>query len=225
MQAEESREAGESSFLRSCIPRRSARSQRAGVTFVLLICAGCGIPGRELFLPVLPRLERADAIVVLGNRPPVDDEGRVMPETERRIRHGVALFHADAAPVLIVTGGADARGIVEADVMAQIARELGVPRAAIVRERRARDTVENARYSVALCPRRDRSRPCRVIVVSSPYHLRRATRLFECAGARVQWSATELPDDLGYRASFAALEYGVRLSYIFDDACARARPR
>lgn len=179
-----------------------------------MLCA-CGIPGRELFLPEMP-LRRADAIVVLGNRPPVDERGNVRPETERRVRRGVELYRAGLAPRLIVTGGGS--DVVEADVMARFAESLGVPAAAIVREPRARDTAENAGYSVALCP------GCRLIVVSAPYHLRRATRLFRCAGARdVQHAATEVPPDLGYQASFTMLEYGVRLAYIFDDACARAR--
>lgn len=183
--------------------------------------AGCGVPGRELFLRETA-LRRADAIVVLGNRPPLDENGQVAPETARRVRRGVALFQAGLAPLMVVTGGRSPSGAIEADVMAAYARELGVPEEAILREPRARDTAENAGYSIALlCEDRADCAPS-VIVVSSPYHLRRAVRLFECAGARAQHAATEVPDDLGYRASFTALEYGVRLAYVFDDACARA---
>jgi uncharacterized SAM-binding protein YcdF (DUF218 family) len=163
-------------------------------------------------------------IVVLGNRPPVDANGRVASETARRVRHGVALFRRGLAPQLLVTGGLDPGNVqIEADVMARYAHELGVPSNAIVRERRSQDTVQNARYSIAaLCGRRARCRPS-VIVVSSPYHLRRAVRLFRCAGARVQYDASALPD-AETRARFAALEYGARLLYVFDDACARANP-
>lgn len=186
-----------------------------------VIAAGCGVPGRELFLPRVP-LHRADAIVVLGNRPAIDAHGEVAPETERRVRRGVELFREGLAPVLVVTGGRDPDGAIEADVMARYAAELGVPASAIVRERRSRDTAENAGYSIAaLCRQRERCRPS-VIVVSSPYHLRRAVRLFQCAGARTQHAATELPDDLGYQAGFTAYEYAARIAYVFDDACARA---
>jgi uncharacterized SAM-binding protein YcdF (DUF218 family) len=192
---------------------------RAAVLAVLAL--GCGVPGRELFLQETA-LRRADAIVVLGNRPPRDAQGAVAPETARRVRRGVELFEAGLAPILVVTGGAAPGGGTEAEVMAGLARELGVPDASIVREPRARDTAENAGHTIALLCR-DR-RPCTpsVIVVSSPYHLRRAVRLFECAGARAQAAPAELPDDLGYQAGFSALEYGVRVAYVFDDACARA---
>jgi len=200
---------------------------RAGRGLALLlglsaVAAGCGATlGRELLLP-RRRLAPADAIVVLGNRPPLDAEGRVAPETARRVRRGVELYERGLAPVLVVTGGPAPHGGTEADVMARYAEELGVPPEAILREARARDTADNARHSVALLCE---ERPCRpsVIVVSSPYHLRRARRLFECAGAEVQHAGTEIPDDIGYQASFTAYEYGVALAYVFDDACARAR--
>ncbi len=199
-----------------------AKGQRYGIALLGLLAAGCGVPGRELFLPTVP-LHRADAIVVLGNRPPLDEDGHVAPETARRVERGAELFREHLAPRLVVTGGRDPDGTVEADVMARYAEELGVPASAIVREGRARDTAENAGYSVAaLCGGRAGCHP-RVIVVSSPYHLRRAVTLFRCAGARAQHAATTLPDDLGYQLAFTAYEYGARLAYVFDDACARAR--
>ncbi len=186
------------------------------------LAVSCGVPGRELFLPRMP-LHRADAIVVLGNRPAITASGEVAPETARRVRRGVELYREGLAPRFVVTGGRDPNGAVEADVMARYAEEQGVPAEAIVRERRSQDTAENAGYSVAaLCRGRPDCHP-RVIVVSSPYHLRRAVLLFRCAGARSQHAATAVPDDFGYELKFALYEYGARLSYVFDDACARAR--
>ncbi|HJL16534.1 MAG TPA: YdcF family protein [Sandaracinaceae bacterium LLY-WYZ-13_1] len=199
----------------------------------LLVClaalgaTGCGRPlGPEVRLPPAPP-RPAEAIVVLGNRPPLDARGRVAPETARRVRRGVELFERGLAPVMVVTGGPAPHGGTEAAVMARYARSLGVPDEAILREPRATDTAENARFAVALlCERAgaplDRCHPS-VIVVSSPYHLRRAVRLFECAGAETQWAGTPIPDDIGYQAAFTAYEYGVGLAYVFDDACARAR--
>lgn len=205
-------------------PRR-ARAVRAAalgaVTVGVVAIASCGVPGRELFL-VPMALRRADAIVVLGNRPPLVG-GEVAPETARRVRRGVELYERGLAPILVVTGGSVRP--TEAEVMARYARRLGVPPEAIVVEDRARDTAENARFTVeALCRDRDLCAP-HVIVVSSPYHLRRAVTLFRCAGARVQYAAGALPDDRWERARFAAIEYGARIAYVFDDACARARPR
>lgn len=202
----------------------SARGRGAAGLLALLLAAlwalGCGVPGRELFLPPRP-LRHADAIVVLGNRPPVDAEGRITLELARRMRRGVELYERGLAPRLVVTGG-ESGGIVEADVMARYAEANGVPASAVVRERRASDTAENAGLSVrALCRGRSDCAP-RVIVVSSPHHLRRAVALFRCAGARVQYAASDPPEDRGAQIAAAAHEYAARLAYIVDDACARA---
>jgi uncharacterized SAM-binding protein YcdF (DUF218 family) len=209
-------------------PRRAGRGPALvpGLALAswLALAGGCNGPlGPELLLP-RARPTPAAAIVVLGNRPPLDAEGRVAPETARRVRRGVELFERGLAPILLVTGGPAPHGGTEAEVMAGYAEALGVPPEAIVREPRARDTAENARYAVELLCEGE-PEPCRpsVIVVSSPYHLRRAVRLFECAGAEVQHAGTPIPDDRGYQASFTAYEYGVRLYYVFVDACARAR--
>ena len=166
-------------------------------------------------------LRSADAIVVLGNRPPTDAEGNVMPETRRRVTRGVALYRAGLADALLMTGGPAPHDRIEAEVMRDLAIELGVPASAIRLEKRSTDTIENARHSMALlCD----EAPCypSVIVVSSPYHLERARRLFECAGFRVQTAETEVPEGpYGRRFSFS--EMMVRFAYAFIDECARAR--
>ena len=190
---------------------------------LLALALGCaGAPGQELLLPEA-RPRAAEAIVVLGNRPPTDGEGRVRPELARRIARGVELFEQGLAPLIVFAGGPDGRGVVEADVMAREAERRGVPPTAMLRERASRDTAENARLSMTLlCEGRARCRP-RILLVSSPYHLRRAERLFRCAGADVQAIGADLPDTYGWQVGFAAYEYGVRLAAPFDDACDRAR--
>lgn len=189
---------------------------------IALLASACGPLGAELFVHGAP-LSPADAIVVLGNRPPRTAGGAVAPETARRVRRGAELFARGLAPVLVVTGGPAPGGGSEAEVMSAYARELGVPADAIREERHARDTADNARLAIELLCEGQRDCAPRVIVVSSPYHLRRARRLFACAGARAQVAAAELPDDIGYQVSFAAYEYGVRIAYVFIDACGRAR--
>ncbi|MCC6875136.1 MAG: YdcF family protein [Sandaracinaceae bacterium] len=209
------------------IARRGSAAVRAGLALAAL---GCGPPlGHELFMPQA-RLQRADAIVVLGHSPAQGVDGALSAELERRVRHGARLQRQGLAPVLIVTGGAY-RDTTEAALMAERARALGVPSEAIVLEPRARDTAQNARFAIErLCEvrgrRQDRARCApSVIVVSSPYHLRRAALLFTCAGARVQIAATEPPPDWGSQARSALHEYAARLAYLVDDACARAAPQ
>ncbi|MGF1468279.1 MAG: YdcF family protein [Sandaracinaceae bacterium] len=186
--------------------------------------AACGPFGPELLAPT-PAPRPADAIVVLGNRPPLDGQGRVAPETARRVRRGVELFEAGLAPLLVVTGGPAGPGVVEADVMAEMAARLGVPQGAILRERASRSTAENARMSLALlCAGRESCRP-EVVVVTSPYHLRRAARLFRCAGAAVQVAGTELPPSPAYQLRFTAYEYAAGIHGLLTDDCGRARRR
>ena len=185
---------------------------------VALIAAGCTGPiGRALFVPPTP-LTPADAVVVLSNRPPVTAGGEIAPETERRMRRGVSVFQRGLARIFIVTGNAR-----EAAVMRAFALALGIPESMILVDGESRDTADNARNAVnAYCGGSANCAPD-FIVVSSPYHLRRAARLFRCAGAHVQLAATDVPDDGGYQVSFAASEYAIRLGYLFYDACARAQ--
>lgn len=183
--------------------------------------AGCATLLVETAEPLTP----AEAIVVLGNRPPADANGRVLPETARRVRHGVRLFRRGLAPRMVMTGGPAPHGLVEADVMKDLAVRLGVAPEAIATERASRSTVENARLTVEmLCAGLDGGCSPRVIVVSSPYHLGRARWLFECAGAQVQVSGTEIPYDRTYRAIFVIREHLVHFAYAFFDPCRLARP-
>lgn len=178
---------------------------------VIVGLVGCA----QRLVPELPTPRRADAIVVLGNRPPVDEQGEVRPELRRRVEEGVRLFHEGLAPRMIMTGGPAPSGHIEAEVMRDLAVELGVPREAIGVEGRSRDTIENAGFTLRLLCGDDESCVPSVIVVSTRYHLARARRLFECAGARVQIAASALPDDepnyakrLGFSERFVRLYYG-----------------
>ena len=172
-------------------------------------------------LPQPAPLRQADAIVVLGNRPPVDEQGRVRPETRARVEAGVRAYRQGLAPVLLMTGGPAPSGAVEAEVMRALAIELGVPAEAILTEPRSSDTIDNARFSMALLCEGE-AEPCipAVIVVTSPYHLERAGRLFECAGARVQLAPAEVPTTTAHRLR----EGSVRLYYGLIDECRRAAP-
>ncbi|MCB9602357.1 MAG: YdcF family protein [Sandaracinus sp.] len=174
--------------------------------------------------PDVPPPTRADAIVVLGNRPPVDERGQVRPELRRRVETGVRLWKEGRAPLLVMTGGPAPSGHVEAEVMRDLAIELGVRPEAIRTEGRSRDTIENAGFTLAALCADDATCEPRVLLVSSPFHLPRAEALFECAGARVAMAPTPLPEDEpGYAERFSRSEGFVRFAYAFVDECGRAR--
>ncbi|HEV8031914.1 MAG TPA: YdcF family protein [Stellaceae bacterium] len=121
----------------------------------------------------------ADAIVVLGCRLTVD--GRPSERLRRRVARAVELYHAGAAPLLVLSGGGSGP-IAEADAMRDLALAAGVPEAALLSERASRNTVENAFHTARLLRERGMTR---VILVSDRSHLPRAALLFRRAGLDV----------------------------------------
>jgi uncharacterized SAM-binding protein YcdF (DUF218 family) len=191
----------------------------------LLWSALCGACASPLPKATVGPLESADAILVLGHRPARDENG-IEAETRARVEHGVALYRAGRAPLLLVAGGESTPHTVEADVMAAHAEDAGVPAAAILRERASRDTVENARFAIGLL--RDRvgtDRLPRVVLVTSDYHIERATYLVRCAGAAVEPAPVTLQLSAKERAQKQRSERWVRFYYRFIDPCGRAAKR
>jgi len=116
---------------------------------------------------------RFDAIVVLGN--PADADGNPTPLQLARVTEAVHEYERGAAGHLIFSGGAAHNRFVEAEVMARTAEAMGIPASAVVVEPQARDTIENACYSVKLMRARGWES---AEVVSSPWHLERAGLIF-----------------------------------------------
>jgi uncharacterized SAM-binding protein YcdF (DUF218 family) len=169
--------------------------------------------------------EDFDAIVVLGHRPPLDEHG-LEYETRARVEHGIALYRAGRAPRLLLSGGPSTPPVVEADVMAEYAQAHGVPAQAILRERASHDTIENARFSVALLRNAlGLKRAPRVVLVTSDYHLSRAVRLLQCAGADVLGEAVPLQLSDSERRARERSERWVSWLYAFIAECRRADER
>ncbi len=123
-----------------------------------------------------------------------------------------------------MTGGPAPRGDVEAEVMRDLAVDLGVPADAIRIETKSRNTIENARFTKQLLSAEaSPGRRSQVILVTSPYHLGRARRLFECAGFEVRPAAAAAPPSLRHRIGFTAYEVMAAVYYAFIDECAQAR--
>ena len=102
----------------------------------------------------------------------------------RRIERGVRLYLEGAAPLLLLSGGG-AGPVPEADIMQHIALARGVPERALLVERRARNTVENAREAARLLLPRgmaaefDRSE-LRYIFLHELAHVRRGDLWINC---------------------------------------------
>lgn len=145
-------------------------------------------------------LPHPQAIVVLSgglDRPPASlgDFSAANAESLHRLFAGITLWRQTPGAVLIVAGG-DEQRITQADLLAQLARELGVPAAAIRVERNSRTTWENARDVAAMTDNR------RIWLVTSALHLPRALVAFRAFGFQpCAWSSGSLylpPKGIGY---------------------------
>jgi uncharacterized SAM-binding protein YcdF (DUF218 family) len=122
-------------------------------------------------------LPHADAVVVLGAG--VMPEGELDDNSLRRTVHGIRLFRRGLAPRLVLLGP-EYRGVVEAEVRARYAADLGVPASAMVVEPDGFDTRGEGQVVAA------RLGPgAHILLVTGLSHMPRARRAFEEAGLRV----------------------------------------
>lgn len=175
------------------------RRTAAGVC-VLLVLMAVGVDGfgqQDLARPV-------DAIVVLGAR--VEPGGVPGDSLRHRTLRAVQLFRQGVAPAILFTGGVGKNPPSEARVARELARSLDVPEAACVLEEQSTSTWENAICAADICRKRGWRR---VVVVSDPYHLLRASRNFRKVGLEVYPSpAKECARNrhFGLRAEWAVLD-------------------
>ncbi len=120
------------------------------------------------FLVVRDVLQPADVIIV------VSGDG-----TGERARSAAALWQRGLAPWVFVSGSraGAARGGAAAEMVRVLVR-AGVPRDRVVVDDQAASTHDNARQSAALMEARGWKR---AILVTSPYHSRRAAVIFRAA--------------------------------------------
>ena len=123
---------------------------------------------------------RPDALLLLGVA--LGEGDAPTPELRARVLTAAALYHG-AGPMRIVACGGLTREhrVSEADVMAALLVQAGVPERDILREDRSRTTMENFLNAVALP---GLSKDARVLVVTSDYHLRRSVMTARRAGFR-----------------------------------------
>ena len=119
----------------------------------------------------------SDALVVLGAR--VDPDGNPSPTLRARVVHAVALYRQGLAPKLVFSGGVGDFGDSEARVSQRLAISLGVPETACLLEEASHSTAQNAAFTASLLRAHELHT---VIVVTDPYHLPRALRLFALEG-------------------------------------------
>lgn len=128
--------------------------------FVLLGLFVAAVFGSAIYLSPQDSTSPADAIVVVSGG-----------QTQTRAKHGIELYKKDLAPKIIFSGAALDDGPSNAREMAALARRSGVPESAIVIDEDAKTTYENAVNSKRIL---DENKAKSIILVTSPYHQRRA---------------------------------------------------
>jgi uncharacterized SAM-binding protein YcdF (DUF218 family) len=129
-----------------------------------------------------PAPRASDAIVVISG-----------DEQMARFAEGVNLYEQGFGKYLVFSGAAFDNGTSNADVMRSLAVDRGVPDAAILEEPLGEDTWGNAVYTRQVLE--DHSLQS-AILVTSPYHLRRAQETFDAAyaGSGIQLMVHAAPD-------------------------------
>jgi uncharacterized SAM-binding protein YcdF (DUF218 family) len=130
---------------------------------------------------------RADAIVVFAGG--VGENGKAGGGTPERLNEAVELYRAGYAPYLVFSSGY-VYSFQEAESMRDLAVAQGVPSSAIVLERRATNTYQNVRFVDEIL--RDH-KSTSILLVSSPYHMRRATMVWHKVAPEVTVTPTPPP--------------------------------
>jgi hypothetical protein len=172
-------------------------------------------------------------IIVLGQslmRDAATGEFKAPPTLQSRVSTGAALFKELAAkdgggvPVLVLVSGADCVGMgrTEAQCMEELLVKEHVPAAAIWRDDAARNTVENAKntlahvLAVAASLGQTGAGSVEVHLITSDFHICRSTYNFSCTlahcfpgdVAKVRMSSHGSPDCLPPRSSATDLPLG-----------------
>jgi len=122
------------------------------------------------FLIVSEPMEHADALIVPGGEP------LARPQVAAR------LYRQGVAPKVFVTGVGDASSI------RKVLMTEGVPSSAITMESKARTTYANA---ILLMPMLESAKVHTALIVTSPFHTRRALATFRKVMPRIRFGVTE----------------------------------
>lgn len=132
----------------------------------------------------------ADAIVVLSAGRRTAPGAAAISEwgDPNRFFAGVELFKAGKAPILVFTGAGtpgDPDTTLEGDILAQYATDLGIPPDHIVTTGLVLNTADEADAVTTALRQRPPPRAAEILLVTSAFHMPRASLLFERTGVRV----------------------------------------
>jgi uncharacterized SAM-binding protein YcdF (DUF218 family) len=136
------------------------------VLFALVVVVGLPLLV-SIYLSPQNELQKSDAIVVISGG-----------DTDARVTEGVKLYFQKWAPKIIFSGAAATGDVSNALAMKRIAAKSGVPADDMLIEEESKTTSENAK-NVAVILNKENMKS--IILVTSPYHQRRANNSFKTA--------------------------------------------
>jgi uncharacterized SAM-binding protein YcdF (DUF218 family) len=156
-------------------------------------------PGLFLDTPQ-PAPQRSDAIVVISG-----------DEQMARFREGLNLYERGLARFIVFSGAAFDNGTSNADVMRSLAVQRGVPDSAILEEPLGEDTWGNAVHTRQVLEAHELHS---AILVTSPYHARRAKLTFDAAyaGSGIELMVHAAPDSQWRKLSWWTMPETRRLT-------------
>lgn len=140
--------------------------------------------GKILSLEEAAKLQNADCILVLGCG--VRPDGTPSAMLEDRLKQGIALYHAGAAPKLLMSGDHGQESYDEVNVMRQYALDAGVPSADIFMDHAGFSTYESIYRSKEIFQTK------KIIIVTQKYHLHRALHIAKALGLEAYGVSADL---------------------------------
>lgn len=144
---------------------------------------------------------KADAIVVFAGG--VGESGKAGQGYEERLKYAVELYKEGYASHLIFSSGYT-YAIKEIDIMKALAISMGVSPDAILLENQAGNTYENVKYTKMIL---DKEGWKSILLISSPYHMRRVSLVYNKIGGGLKVAYTPIPESRFYsHGTTASLE-------------------
>lgn len=127
--------------------------------------------------------EKGDVIMVLGGNTQANRANWFEPYNRStatdRVDRAQALYLNGRAPKILLSGGALHGKVSEAQGMAQVLKNRGLPETALLLEKQSRNTYENVMLSLPLLKQLGQPK---VLVVTSALHMPRAMAVFKSKG-------------------------------------------
>ena len=140
-------------------------------TLVLIFC--CYIGWSIYFFDEQNTITEADVALVFGTSVYRDEPSPVFAE---RINHGIWLYREGYVSKILISGGKEHYGSIEAEAARRYAKEKGIPENDILIETESKNTEENIVYSKDLILKNGFNK---IIMVSDPLHMKRIMKISE----------------------------------------------